>query len=93
MPQFLAPITEKNIFTNKRQAFQQMQTMVESRSIEECNLSRHQMHVYPTFGPPTSKKIQQERYCKTTSWMQQIKWKHIDGTNCRQNKKQSPFEY
>ena len=29
--------------------FQQMQIMVESRSIEGCNLSRHQMHVSPLF--------------------------------------------
>ena len=48
MSQFLSPNYQLKR-ENKKLYFQQMQIMVESRCIEGCNLSRHQIYLSPTF--------------------------------------------
>ena len=43
-----------------------MQIMVESRSMEGCNLSRHQMHVSPLFDRQLPVTFANKKYCTRT---------------------------
>ena len=43
-----------------------MQIMVESRSMEGCNLSRHQMHVSPLFDRQLPVTFANKKYCSRT---------------------------